>query len=100
MKAVIAKQPGGPEVLQLVDIEQPVTQEGEVKIRVKAFGLNKAESYYRKERCFGTFQRSFTLQQTIHPCQQGRQPPSGGFPLSGILPCICKQRANIRKEKA
>lgn len=47
MKAVIAKKPGGPEVLQIVDIDQPITQKGEVKIRVKAFGLNKAESYYR-----------------------------------------------------
>ena len=47
MKAVIARQPGGPEVLQLVDIDQPQTQKGEVKIHVKAFGLNKAESYYR-----------------------------------------------------
>lgn len=47
MKAIIAKKPGGPEVLKLVDIDPPVTQQGEVKIRVKAFGLNKAESYYR-----------------------------------------------------
>jgi len=47
MKAIIAKQAGGPEVLQLVDIDQPITKTGEVKIRVKAFGLNKAESYYR-----------------------------------------------------
>ena len=47
MKAVIARQPGGPEVLQLVDIDQPQTQKGEVKIHVRAFGLNKAESYYR-----------------------------------------------------
>lgn len=47
MKAIVAKQPGGPEVLQLVDIDEPQTQTGEVKIRVKAFGLNKAESYYR-----------------------------------------------------
>jgi len=54
MKAVVAKNPGGPEVLQLVDIEQPVSQEGEVKIRVKAFGLNKAESYYRSGN-YGTF---------------------------------------------
>ncbi|MCF6304953.1 MAG: zinc-binding dehydrogenase [Rhodobacteraceae bacterium] len=54
MKAVIAKKPGGPEVLQLVDIEQPVTQEGEVKIQVKAFGLNKAESYYRSGN-YGNF---------------------------------------------
>jgi NADPH2:quinone reductase len=54
MKAVIAKQPGGPEVLQLVDIDQPITKDGEVKIRVKAFGLNKAESYYRSGN-YGTF---------------------------------------------
>jgi len=54
MKAIIAKQPGGPEVLELVDIDQPVAQEGEVKIRVKAFGLNKAESYYRSGN-YGTF---------------------------------------------
>lgn len=47
MKAVIANQSGGPEVLQLVDIDQPQTQQGEVKIRVRVFGLNKAESYYR-----------------------------------------------------
>lgn len=54
MKAVIAKQPGGPEVLQLVDIDQPETKAGEIKIRVKAFGLNKAESYYRSGN-YGTF---------------------------------------------
>ena len=54
MKAVIANQAGGPEVLELVDIEQPVSAEGEVKIRVHAFGLNKAESYYRSGN-YGTF---------------------------------------------
>lgn len=54
MRAVIAKKPGGPDVLELVDIDQPVTQKGEVKIRVKAFGLNKAESYYRSGN-YGTF---------------------------------------------
>ena len=54
MKAIIAKKPGGPEVLELVDIDQPVTQEGEVKVRVKAFGLNKAESYYRSGN-YGSF---------------------------------------------
>ena len=34
MKAVIAKKPGGPEVLQLVDIDQPLLEEGEVRIQV------------------------------------------------------------------
>ncbi len=27
----------------------------------------KEEDYFRKERCFGTFQRSFTLQQNVQP---------------------------------
>ena len=54
MKAVIANQPGGPEVLQLVDIDEPEVKAGEVKIRVRAFGLNKAESYYRSGN-YGTF---------------------------------------------
>lgn len=27
----------------------------------------KAENFYRRERCYGTFQRSFTLQQNIEP---------------------------------
>lgn len=54
MKAVIAQNAGGPEVLELVDIDQPQLQQGEVKIRVRAFGLNKAESYYRSGN-YGTF---------------------------------------------
>ena len=54
MKAVIAKSPGGPEVLELVEIDAPVGKEGEVEIQVRAFGLNKAESYYRSGN-FGSF---------------------------------------------
>lgn len=54
MKAVIAIKPGGPEVLQLADIDQPQVQKGEVKIRVRAFGLNKVESYYRSGN-YGNF---------------------------------------------
>ncbi len=48
MKAVVAKRPGGPEVLEIADIAEPTPQEGEVKIRVHAFGLNKDESYFRR----------------------------------------------------
>lgn len=40
--------------IQLADIDEPNLAEGEVKIRVKAFGLNKAESYYRSGN-YGTF---------------------------------------------
>lgn len=48
MKAIIAKAPGGVEVLETCEIEEPVTLEHEIKIQVKAFGLNKAESYNRQ----------------------------------------------------
>ncbi|MGF1742499.1 zinc-binding dehydrogenase [Vibrio profundum] len=47
MKAIVALQPGSPDVLTFVNIEEPHLAPDEVKIRVKAFGLNKAEAYYR-----------------------------------------------------
>lgn len=54
IRAVIAKAPGGPEVLEVVQIDPPTAAEGEVEVRVRAFGLNKAESYYRSGN-YGTF---------------------------------------------
>lgn len=47
MKAYIIEQTGGAEVLQLRDITPPTPSENEVLIRVKAFGLNRAEIYRR-----------------------------------------------------
>lgn len=47
MKAYVIEQPGGPEVLQLRDIPAPEAKADEVLIRVKAFGLNRAELYLR-----------------------------------------------------
>lgn len=47
MKAIIATHAGGPEVLEIREVAEPMLAAGEVKIRVKAFGLNKAETYYR-----------------------------------------------------
>jgi NADPH2:quinone reductase len=76
MKAVVAKQPGGPEVLQLVDIDPPQTQKGEVKIRVRAFGLNKAESYYRSGN-YGKFVPNQAL--GIEAVGEIIEDPSGTF---------------------
>jgi len=47
MKAVIITKPGGVDELQLQDVEEPATPDGYVKIRTKAFGLNRAETYFR-----------------------------------------------------
>ena len=48
MRAIIASKPGGPEVLETIDTTEPEVRDGEVKIRVHAFGLNKAEGLVRK----------------------------------------------------
>jgi NADPH:quinone reductase len=60
MKAIIASKPGGPEVLKIIETEEPKSQTGEVKIRVRAFGLNKAESYYRSG-AYGIFNSELAL---------------------------------------
>ncbi|MFM0209589.1 hypothetical protein PQQ96_19490 [Paraburkholderia sediminicola] len=47
MKAYVIEQAGGPEVLQLRDIPSQEPTADEVQIRVRAFGLNRAETYLR-----------------------------------------------------
>lgn len=47
MKAITVTAAGGSEVLSLGEKPEPQVQTGEVKIKVKAFGINRAESYYR-----------------------------------------------------
>ena len=48
MKAIVIKEHGGPEQLVLREMEVPQPGEGEVLIRVRAFGINRAETYMRK----------------------------------------------------
>jgi NADPH:quinone reductase len=47
MKAYVIDRVGGPEVLQVRDIPSVAPQADEVRIRVRAFGLNRAETYLR-----------------------------------------------------
>ena len=48
MKAVVIREPGGPEVLKIEDLPIPIPKAGEVLIRVKAFGLNRSEMFTRQ----------------------------------------------------
>src|SRR5579863_81168 len=48
MRAIVIKQPGGPEVLAIEERPAPAPAPGHVVIEVKAFGLNQAEIYFRK----------------------------------------------------
>lgn len=47
MKAYVIERAGGPEVLQLRDIPSVRPKADEVRMRVRAFGLNRAEVYRR-----------------------------------------------------
>ncbi|MGU3305210.1 NAD(P)H-quinone oxidoreductase [Pseudomonas sp. M5A4_2d] len=47
MKAVIAREPGGPDVLHLVERPVPTPQAGEVLIRVAAAGVNRPDLMQR-----------------------------------------------------
>jgi NADPH:quinone reductase-like Zn-dependent oxidoreductase len=48
MKAAVLHQPGGPEALRIEQVPMPVPKDGEVLIRVKAFGLNRSEMFTRQ----------------------------------------------------
>ena len=48
MKAVYISEPGGPEVLEVREVQAPVAGPGEVLIDVVAAGLNRADVQQRK----------------------------------------------------
>lgn len=48
MRAVQVKRPGGPDVLELVDVDPPVPGDGEVLVEVAAAGVNYIDTYQRE----------------------------------------------------
>ena len=48
MKAIRVRRPGGPEVLEIEELPRPEPRVGWVRIRVRAFGLNRSEMYTRQ----------------------------------------------------
>ena len=47
MQAMVIREPGGPEVLSLEEVPVPRVETGQVLVRVQAFGVNRAETYFR-----------------------------------------------------
>ncbi|MEM8784881.1 MAG: NAD(P)H-quinone oxidoreductase [Pseudomonadota bacterium] len=47
MKAIRFREPGGPEVLELIDLPEPTPGEGECLIAVEAAGLNRPDVFQR-----------------------------------------------------
>lgn len=54
MKAIMVHETGGPEVMRLEDVNDPVPGPGEVLINVKAAGVNPVDVYFRA----GTFYKA------------------------------------------
>lgn len=48
MKAAVIREAGGPDVFKIESLPIPTPRKGEVLIRVKAFGLNRAELFMRQ----------------------------------------------------
>ncbi|OMO76564.1 Alcohol dehydrogenase superfamily, zinc-type [Corchorus capsularis] len=48
MKAIVITKPGGPEVLQLQEVDDPEVKDNEVLIKVEATALNRADTLQRK----------------------------------------------------
>jgi len=71
-KIVRFHQAGGPEVLQLEELPLPEPAAGEVRLRVKAIGLNRAEVMFR------------TDQYLVHP----NFPSKLGYEASGIVEAV------------
>ena len=46
-RAILIRQYGGPDVLELVEIDLPAPAPGEVQVRHKAIGVNFVDTYYR-----------------------------------------------------
>ncbi len=48
MKAIVRQGYGGPERLEIREVPDPRPAPGEVTLRVRAFGINRAEQYFRQ----------------------------------------------------
>lgn len=74
MKAIVITNPGGPEVLQLQDVEDPELKDDEVLIKVEATALNRADTIQRKG---------------LYPPPKGASPYLG-LECSGIIEAVGK----------
>ncbi len=50
MRAIVVSRPGGPEVLEMRDVPMPVPSRGEVRVRVRATAVNRADLLQRMGR--------------------------------------------------
>ena len=80
-KIVTFNRTGGPEVLEIIDVQVPAPAAGEVQIRVHAIGLNRAEIMYRNG------------QYVIEP----EFPARLGYEAAGVVEAVGENSENFAK---
>src|SRR5580700_8497854 len=73
MKAAVISSPGPPEVLKIVERQKPAFGRGDVLIRVKAAGVNRADLMQREGR---------------YPAPPGAPPDSPGLEVAGLVESV------------
>jgi len=90
MKAVRILRPGGPEVLELSEVEDPVPGPGEILVRVRAAGVNRADLL----QCRGLYPAppgvpadipGLEFAGEVEAVGSGVRSPAIGDPVMGIL---------------
>lgn len=77
MRAIVIREIGGPEALTLQSVPKPSPRSGEIRIRIKAFGLNRAEMFTRQGHSPGVnFPRILGIEAT-GIVDEGVSPESG-----------------------
>jgi NADPH:quinone reductase-like Zn-dependent oxidoreductase len=82
MKAAVIHEAGGPEVLKIESLPIPTPKNGEVLIRVKAFGLNRSELFTRQGHSPGV---KFPRILGIEAVGVVEAAPGGEFRKGGIV---------------
>jgi NADPH:quinone reductase-like Zn-dependent oxidoreductase len=91
MRAIIVTEHGGPEVFSIRELPDPVPGEGEVLIRVKAFGLNHADTYMRSGVwSFGIPVLGIEAAGVVEDDRSGRLAP--GAPVVAIVGGMARSR--------
>lgn len=91
MRAIVVTEHGGPEVLRIQELPDPVASDGDVLIRVKAFGLNHADTYMRSGIWpFGIPVLGIEAAGTVEDDPSGRFEP--GAPVVAIVGGMARNR--------
>src|SRR5580692_7928006 len=82
MRAIVIAKPGGPEVLELREVATPAASRGEVRVRVRATAVNRADLLQRMGR---------------YPAPPGSPPDILGLELAGEVDAVGQDVTELAK---